>query len=463
MADGPATLPARAETAKVPAGTLPGAPSANRDWAADVPTRTGGVSMIGYAGIAAFLGAFGFWAATAPLAGAAIASGVVAAAGQNLTVQHLEGGIVAEVAVEEGQRVEAGDTMFVMDRTNALALRNRLTKQRLALLARKARLEAERDGDDGLTLDPDLLATAAEEGVDDTVNEQVREFETRYERHRSERVIFAQRIATLGEQIAGLEAQVLAGEQQQEVIAAETVRKEDLVRKGLARQDELSDLLRAGAQLFGQIAQAQASIGAAKTQVVEAEEQVVRLATQRIEQAVTELAEVRTQLGDIEEQLNAADAVLGRVVVRAPTDGIVVSLAYRAPGSVVGPGEGMAELLPTTDDLVVEARLSPLDIDQVSLGQEASLRFSALNARITPEVDATIRYVSPDRLVDPATQEPYYTARLEITENLPPEVRPDQIYPGMPVETFIRTSERTFLEYLVKPITDSFSRAFTEE
>lgn len=447
--------------AKLP--SPPRSPAKPRDWAADVPTRTGGAALIGYTGIAVFLGAFGFWAATAPLAGAAIASGVVAAAGQNLTVQHLEGGIVAEVAVQEGQRVEAGDTLFVMDRTNALAQRNRLTKQRLALLARQARLEAERDGETTLDLDPDLVATATEEGVTDTVSEQVREFETRNERYRSERVILAQRIAALGEQIAGLESQVEAGNQQQAVIEAETERKQRLVSDGLARQDELSDLLRAGAQLFGQIAQARASIGSAKTQVVEAEEQVVRLATQRVEQAVTELAEVRTQLGDIEEQLNAADAVLSRVTVRAPTDGIIVSLAVRSPGAVVGPGDGLAELLPTTDDLVVEARLSPLDIDQVSLGQQASLRFSALNARITPEVDATIRYVSPDRLVDPQTQEPYYTARLEITENLPPEVSVEQIYPGMPVETFIRTSERTFLEYLVKPITDSFSRAFTEE
>ena len=433
------------------------------DWAREVPTGTGSIASIGYASIAVFVGAFGIWAATAPLAGAAIAPGVVAAAGQNISVQHLEGGIVGRVAVQEGARVRAGETLFVMDATDAGAQRNRLVKQRIALEARKARLEAERDGRKELAFDPRLVSEGAAEGIADTIEEQRREFDTRMQRYVSERIIFNQRIDALIAQIEGLEGQAEAGAAQQAVIQDEVARKKKLLDRGLTNRDEYTALVRADAELLGRMAQTAASIGSARTQVVEAREQIARLATQRIERAVSELAEARTELADIEERLNAANAVLDRVVVRAPTDGIIVSTAFRSPGSVVRPGESLAELLPTTDDLVVEARLSPLDIDAVRLGQAVALRFSALNARITPEVDATIAYISADRLIDPVTQEPYFTARMRITENLPPEVAPEQIYPGMPVEAFIRTSERTFLQYLVRPITDSFNRAFTEE
>ena len=447
-----------------PAATLPrqGGEKSEAPWSADVPTDTRGIAWIGYVGVALFVGAFGVWASTAPLAGASIAPGVVAAAGQNIAIQHLEGGIIARVEVEEGQRVETGEVMFAMERSAPLAQRNRLVKQRIALEARRARLEAERDGRGNVEFDVDLLAQAGDEGVIDTVEEQEREFDTRLQRYESERVILAQRIAALTEQIAGLEGQAEAGKQQQVVIREEVERKKNLLDRGLTNRDEYTALVRADAELYGQIAQTEASIASARTQLIEAEEQVARLATQRVERAVTELSEARQQLADVVEQIAAADAVLKRVLVRAPTDGIVVSIAHRSPGAVVRPGEAMAQLLPTTDDLVVEARLSPLDIDQVAIGQEASLRFSALNARVTPEVDATVTYVSADRLIDEVTQEPYYTARMEIAA-LPPEVREEQIYPGMPVEAFIRRDERTFLEYLVRPISDSFNRAFTEE
>ena len=446
--------------------TLP-KPNASSDkrtgWAKAVPTRTGPIAVLGFAAIALFAGGFGVWAATAPLSGAALASGVVAAAGQNIAVQHLEGGIIDDVRIRDGARVEKGDVMFVMDGTDARAQRNRLQLQRIALRAQLARLVAERDLEDTLTFSADLRALAETEGVADIVDEQAGEFEARLSRYRQESVILNQRIASLREQVVGLEGQIEAGEQQRAVLKEEIARKEDLLEKGLTGRDEYTQLVRADAQLFGQLAQTRAQIASIRTQIIEAEEQVARATTQRVEQAVTSLSDVRSRLSDIDEQLAAADAVLNRVVVRAPTDGVVVSIARNKPGAVIAPGETMAELLPTTGDLIVEARLSPLDIDVVTVGQEASLRFSALNTRITPEVDARVTYVSADRLVDEATQEPYYTARLEIAETLPANIERDQIYPGMPVETFISTGDRTFFEYLSKPITDSFQRSFRED
>ena len=432
-------------------------------WANAVPTKTGSIAVFGYAAIALFMGGFGVWAATAPLDGAAIASGYVAAAGQNLTIQHLEGGIVSDVQVAEGQQVATGDVLFIMDDTQSRASRDRLLKQAIGLRIRLKRLEAERDDMEQLRFPDELIQQANAEGMTDIMDEQSREFETRLERFAQEQVILEQRLAALDEQINGLRSQVKSGTDQRAVITEEIGRKKKLLDRGLTGRDEYTALVRADAELFGQIAQSEAAIASAQTQVIEAQEQLARLSTQRVENAVTELTETRTRLSDIEEQLAAADDVLGRVVVRAPTDGVVVTTNGIKPGSVIAGGQEIAEILPTTGDLIIEARLSPLDIDAVSLEQEARLRFSALNARITPEVDATISYISPDRRIDEVTQEPYYTARLKISENLPPEIDMDQIYPGMPVETFIRTGERTFLEYLVKPITDSFSRSFREE
>ena len=432
-------------------------------WSAGVPTSTRGIALIGYTAIALFMGGFGVWAATAPLSGAAIASGVVAAAGQNIIVQHLEGGIIAEVRVREGEPVTEGDVMFVMDDTQARAQRNRLVKRRIGLEARLARLEAERDGRETASFPAMLVSSAEAEGMGATVAEQRREFDTRLERHRQERVILAQRVAALREQIAGLEAQFDASEDQRAVIEDEIRRKERLLERGLTSRDEYTALLRTESQLLAQSSQAQSQIAASRTQIIEAEEQLARLDTQRVERAVGELNEARGDLSDVAEQLAAADAVLGRSVVRAPADGVVVAIPRNKRGAVVGTGDQLAEILPTTEELIVEARLSPLDKDVVRVGQLANLRFSALNTRTTPEIEARVTFVSPDRLIDQSTQEPYFLARLEIAEELPPAIAAEQISPGTPVEAFIRTGDRTFVEYLYKPITDSFNRSFREE
>ena len=440
-----------------------GARTNARDWTASVPTATRGIALVGYASIALFAGGFGVWAATAPLSGASIADGVIAAAGQNVFVQHLEGGIVAEVRVREGDRVTRGDVLFVMDATEARALRNRLAKQRVALEARQARQEAERDGADRLVLPSTLLAAARAEAMMPVVDEQRREFEARLARHARERAVLRQRDASLREQIAGLERQIELTERQRELVADETQRKKRLLDRGLAVRDAYTALVRAGGDLERQVAQSRAQMATANTQIVETAEQVARLETQRVERAVTELGETRTRLSDVIEQITAANARLDRIELRAPVDGIVVSLPRNKAGAVIAGGETLAEILPTTDDLIIEARIGPRDIDAVTVGDRATLRLSALDARTTPEVGATVTYVSADRLVDATSREPYYAARLRIDDVLPLGVARERIQPGMPVETFIATEDRTFLQYLVRPITDSFQRSFRED
>jgi HlyD family type I secretion membrane fusion protein len=207
----------------------------------------------------------------------------------------------------------------------------------------------------------------------------------------------------------------------------------------------------------------ESQLASTQSQILEAKEQIERNETQRVEQAVTQLSEIRVSLADVEEQVVAAEAVLLRTVVRSPADGIVVSVSYGTAGAVVAPGEKVIEILPTAPRLIVEARLQPSDIDSVYAGQKARLRLTALNARRTPDVPATVINVSADRLIDEGTQQPYYRAKLQIADDLPKPVKAEQLYPGMPVEVFISTGERTFLDYLARPILDSFQKAFVEE
>ncbi|MBA3446674.1 MAG: HlyD family type I secretion periplasmic adaptor subunit [Pseudaminobacter sp.] len=432
-------------------------------WARGVKTSSRLMSVVGLGSTAVFLLGFGTWASLAPLAGAAVAPGFVAAAGQNQSVQHLEGGIIKDILVREGEEVSAEQPLFELDSTAAQAQRNRIDKQLVGLSARAQRLVAERDGADRVAFPAGLSDRAEASLIVDVLAEQEKEFSARLERHRQELTILGQRVRALNEQIEGMTAQQTAVESQLTVVREETERKKGLLEQGLTNRSEYTALLRSEADLLGQLGQSKSSILAAKTQITEAQEQIARANTQRVETAATQLNDIRAEISDADEQLRAATAILNRVVIRSPSDGIIVKIAYNSRGSVVRPGEALLELLPTGDDLVIEARVAPQDVDVITLGQPATLRFSALNTRTTPSVDAVVTYLSADRLIDSATEQPYYTARLRINEELPPEIRQEQIYPGMPVETYIKTGERTFMEYLTRPLLDSFNRAFREE
>ncbi|MEI9406974.1 HlyD family type I secretion periplasmic adaptor subunit [Mesorhizobium argentiipisi] len=419
-------------------------------------------AFAGYAAIALMVGGFGYWAASAPLAGAVITQGTIAATGGNILIQHREGGIIRQLLVHEGDRVREGQDLILLDRTAAEADLNRLTRQWIALKASAARLEAERDGLATLAPIAEPAPAPFQQEFLNLIREQQKEFDARLARFRSEQSILAQRVAMHRESVKGLNAQKTAIEQQAEVVKKELGIKTDLLDKGLTNRTEYSQLLRSEADLVGQAGALEADLASANTQIVEAQAQTERATTQRVEEALTKLDDVRTNLADIEERMRAAQAVLTRTTITAPAAGIVISSTYNSQGSVVAPGEKIMEILPTTSGLVVDARLRPKDIDEVHVGQPAKLRLSALNTRLTPEVPATVSEISADRLIDQATHEPYFRARLKITDALPPGVKADQLYPGTPVDAFISTGNRTFFEYLVRPMLDSFARAFRE-
>ncbi|TPI32052.1 HlyD family type I secretion periplasmic adaptor subunit [Mesorhizobium sp. B3-2-1] len=421
------------------------------------------VALTGYAAIALLAGGFGYWAVSAPLSGAVITQGTISATGGNIQIQHREGGIVQALLVHEGDRVQLGQDLIVLDPTAAQAELNRLTRQSIALRASAARLEAERDGLDRLAPIAEAAPAPFQHDFEILIREQQKEFDARLARFRSEKSILAQRAAMHRQSVTGLQAQKQAIQQQAEVVKKELGIKTSLLDRGLTNRTEYSQLLRSEADLVGQAGALEANLATANTQIVEAQEQTERLTTQRVEEALTKLDDVRSNLADVEEQTRAAEAVVRRTTIKAPAAGIVVSSTYNSKGSVIAPGEKIMEILPTASGLVVDARLRPKDIDQVRVGQPAKLRLSALNSRLTPEVSATVTRISADRLIDQTSREPYFRAKLTIAADLPPGVRRDQLYPGTPVEAFISTGDRTFLEYLARPMLDSFARAFAEQ
>ena len=433
------------------------------EWARRVPTSTWKSAILGYGSIAVFLGFFGYWAATAPLAGAAIAPGVVAASGQNLKIEHLEGGTIVSVEVKEGDRVKADQQLLTLDPTVPKAQLDRLLKSDVSLRADAARLTVERDGGESLEFTPDLQKLASDSGLADVLAEQKNEFAARLQRHKNELAILGERLGALEESVSGLEARRTAADEQLKIVKEETSRKLKLLDKGLTDRNQYTQLLRSQADLLGQVATAESQLAGVKNQINEAKGQIVRANSQRVEDSLKELSDVRSKTADIAEQIKAARSVLKRTIVKAPADGIIVSLNVKSPGLTIRPGDTVLELLPTTSNLVIDARVDPRDIDVVQIGQQVRLRFVALNSTTTPEVSGDISYISADRIVDPSTRQPYYTARVRITQNLPPEIKLEQIYPGMPVETYISRGDRTFVEYLIKPIMDSLSRSFREE
>lgn len=432
-------------------------------WEKSVQSETRWIAVAGYGAIAVLVGCFGYWAATAPISGAAVAPGTIAAAGRNILIQHLEGGIIKDILTEEGDHVQVGQELIVLDSTAAKTQVNRLNKQFISLSATMQRLAAERDGMKSLRFDGGIETGLGDATLIHLVSEQKKEFDARFARFRSEQGILHQRVSTLQETLIGVGAQERAIASQLLIVEDELRRKKSLVDQGLTNRFEYSQIQRNQADLVGQAGSIASQLASTRSQIIEAMEQIERGKSQRVEQAVSELSDTRTSLADVEEQFFAAKEILRRTTVLSPADGIVVSAVYNSKGSVIAPGEKLMEILPTSSQVIVEARLSPQDIDAVHVGQVARLRLSALNTRLTPEVEGTVTGVSADRLIDETTKQPYYRARLKITNDLPHNVTAEQLYPGMPVEALINTGDRTFFEYLVRPILDSFQRAFVEE
>ena len=439
--------------------------AADDDWTKKVKTSLRGPTFAALTIAGVGLGGFLVWASTAELAGAVMASGSVAANGDNQVIQHLEGGIVKNILVKDGESVVAGQPLLELDPTLVEAHLNRARKTLVTLRADEVRLLAELADQETIEFPPDMMSETLDPALKDFIHSKKAEFELRSLRYRNEISILKQRLGGVNEEITGTNAQRIANKKQMGLMRDELKDLDYLYQKGLARQDRMFAMQRSEADLEGKDGALQAAMGKAKQTMAEIQQQIEKLGHDRRTEAGTKLSETRTRIADTIEQIIAYQSVLSRVVVRSPTDGTVVRLNVNTVGAVISPGQALMELLPKNAELVVEAKLQVTDIDAVHVGREASVRLAALNQRTTPVVPSHVVFVSADKLVDKQTpnQLPYYRVRLSLDlDKLTPRDRA-LLAPGMPAEAFIATSERTLMRYLFRPIEDSFAKALREE
>ncbi|MTI17992.1 HlyD family type I secretion periplasmic adaptor subunit [Rhodobacteraceae bacterium RKSG542] len=434
-------------------------------WYAEVPRNTRLPIVASLLVIAfVFLG-FGTWAAFAPLAGAVVATGSFVATGQNKIVQHLEGGVIEEILVREGDVVEAGDILMKLDDTAATANLIRLQTRKSRLQAVQARLTQEANGSEHPLWPQDLLDKRSEEKVAAIILNQTLTFRARHRKLQSEVDVLQRSIDALRERISGATAQMAAVDSQSALYNEELEAKRSILKKGLIKKSDILGIERALANLKGERGRLLAEIGDSEERIRRAEAQIAKTKNEAAQTAVDELQVVNAELDDVTEQIRAAHNVLERIEIVAPVRGAVVRMRYHTPGGVVESGKDLMEILPLQAELVIEATINPSDIDSVRTGQSALVRLSALNQRVTPMIPASVSYVSADALPDDTRAidgRNVYVARVSLNKEQMPKGVHFEAMPGMPAEVYITTRDRTFFDYLTEPLRDSMSRAFRE-
>ena len=444
------------------------------EWYRGVPLSAKWPIFAGLAILVVWLGCFGIWAGVAPLNSAVVAPGTFVATGQNKLIQHFEGGIIREIAVKEGDVVEANQVLVRMDDTAADTKLRRLVIKKYRQLAMKARLEAEMSSSDTIETPAAFSETARDPEIKAIFERQRAELRARRASLATEESVLRKQIAGLEESIRGYQAQVQSTKDRIALFVEELKDKDSLLGQQLIRKSDVLALRRSEASLGGELGEYLGRIADSKERIAQANERIAQLHSTALRDAIKELRETETDLDDVEEQIRAAQDVVDRVDVRSPVRGIVVKRNFHTPGGVVSPGAVILELLPIGEERIIEAHVNPKDISHVSVGQQALVRLSALNQRITPMVGASVIYVSADALAeqvqvktetrpDSDTRREFYVVRVRLDQDDILRRMPEFIpTPGMPADVYIKTGERTFFEYIMKPVFDSFSRAFRE-
>jgi len=418
--------------------------------------------LLGLACAIMLVGGLGAWAAATEISGAVIASGVLKVDSSVKKVQHPTGGVVGELLVREGDTVEAGQVLVRLDETQTRANLAIVTKSIDELLAREARLEAEKTGAETLAFSDELLARRDNSTVEKLVEGERKLFELRKSAREGRKSQLRERIAQLNQEIAGLTQQVEAKTSEIALLEKELGAVRQLWDKKLVQLNRVTEVERDAARLAGERGQLMASIAQAKGKVAEVKLQIIQVDEEMRSEVAQELSEIRAKLSEFSERKVTAEDQLKRIDIRAPQDGTVHELEIHTVGGVVGAGEPLMLIVPRNDDLIVEARVSPTDIDQLQAGQPAVLHFSGLNQGTTPEVDGQISRIGADISTDETTGRPYFVARVTIDAKSLAKLDGLKLVPGMPVEVFMETAPRTVLSYVLKPLNDQIERTFRE-
>jgi len=426
------------------------------------PVDVRNIVRTGYLIIFAFFGVFGGWAAYAPLESAAVAPGVVGVETKRKTIQHLEGGIVDRIFVQDGTAVEQGQVLVRLDDTQPKANLDLLRGNYLSLTALEARLISERDGRDTINF-PDVMAERFDEPeIAEILNGQTNIFENRKEAYSAQIAILEQGIAQYEEEVKGLKNQIVSEIRQLELLDDELQGVQTLLDKGLARRPRLLALQRQKAEVEGRRSQKSAGIARVKQSIAETRLRMSEVGTSMTNEVVEKLREVQTERVDVAERVRAAQDVLVRTVIRAPMDGAVVGLNIHTRGGVITPGEPLMDIVPSADQLVVEAQVDPNDIDVVYPGLLARVRLSAFSQRTVRPIEGRVLSISADRLINQSTGQPYYTAIVELTEDPDEVLGGVPLHPGMSAEVMLVTGTGTALDYMLAPIYRTFERALRE-
>lgn len=404
----------------------------------------------------------GVWMVAVPLAAAVIVPGNLVVQSNVKTIQHPTGGIVAEIAVHDGMRVKDGDLLVRLDATQARANLRMVSKQLDELRLRIARLTAERDGQSQVALPRELVPRGDEEEIKSLLASERSLFKARSNALQSQRELLQSRIAQLNEESAGVDAQLQSKVSQLDLVSRELTGVQDLFDKKLVPLTRLTSLQRESARIDGERGQLLSAGAEIKSKISETKLQIVRVDQDFRTDVVKELGETQGKEAELVERGVSARDLLDRIELHAPTSGVVHQLGVHTIGGVVRAGDSIMEIVPDTDELQVEARLQPGDIDQVRLGDKAFVRFSAFNQRTTPELIGVVSYVSADVSRDQQTNASYFTVRVTLPDGERRRLAGLQLVPGMPAEVFMQTGSRTMMSYLFKPITDQLRRTFVE-
>lgn len=426
----------------------------------DIVESMNGPKLFGFILLGAVFGAFGLWAALAPLDGAAFAPGNVTVKSFKKVVQHLEGGIVSDILVRDGDLVEEGDPLLILDDTQPRASMEVVNGQYIALKMREARLIAERDGLESVDYPAALALSNSNAQQEVAAQNQI--FTARKETKEGRIRILNQRVDQLLTQVVGMEAQRETKELLAQSFAEELADTRSLLDKGFSEKTRLRQAERSFASYSGEAAELTANIAATQVQIGETRLQILQQISEFQNEVVSELSEVQTGLNDTEERLTALQDVVRRTNILAPDSGVVNGMLVHTIGGVVSAGAPIAEIVPESDELILEAIVNPMDIDRVSEGQEARIRFSTFGNR-APTIFGRLMTLSADAIVNENTGATYYLARVEVRPDSLEELGGLALMPGMPAEVYINTGSRTLFQYLFKPLSNALSRSFNED
>ncbi len=418
--------------------------------------------LVGYLSIFVIIGIFGAWAALSVINGAVIAGATIIAESYSKRVQHQTGGIVSKILIKDGDRVTEGQALIVLDPTDAKSELAIIENTLDELQVKKARLEAQRDGSKQMKLLDTLDAKKADPQIAEIINGQLKLLQSTTDSVQGKLDQLKQQVAQMNEQIGGIDAQMASKKEQGSLIKQELAGLKKLQSQGLVPNSRILSVEREAARLDGENGELRASKASAQNRIGEVELRALQLQEDVRTEALTELRDTEAKIGELAERRISLSSKLARTTINAPITGTIYQMAVHTEGGVIGPGETLMLIVPEGDDLVLQAQVSPNDIDQVSKGQVAKIRFPSFNSRTTPEIYGEVQQIAADISRTDANSPPFYAVRLILSAKELAKLGDNKLKPGMNAEAYIQTTSRSPMSYLLKPLVDQFSRAMRE-